>query len=80
MLTNSVLGITQQLVVEKLFPSSGGPRPGGPRAGGPSAGGPSTDKGKSGTAGEKQQRSDGSNNRGEIVTSPATLRKGKARV
>ena len=80
MLTNSVLGITQQLVVEKLFPSSGGPRPGRPRAGGPSAGGPTKDKEKSGAAGENQKPTDGSNKRGEIVTSPATLRKGKARV
>jgi YidC/Oxa1 family membrane protein insertase len=29
MLTNSLLGITQQLVVEKLFPRAGGPPEGG---------------------------------------------------
>src|SRR5260370_42306322 len=79
MLTNSVLGITQQLVVEKLFPSSGAPRPGGPRAGGPSAGGPAAAKGKSGAAGGKEKAKGGPHKRGGEGKTPPTPPKGKGR-
>ncbi len=66
MLTNSVLGITQQLVVEKVFPR---------------AGGPSADKGNIVVRGDKEDTSlVGPNKRNQGATSAAALRKGKARV
>ena len=63
MFTNSVLGITQQLVIEKLFP----------RAGPPSGGSKIV-------SADKSQKKDGSNTRDSGATTPAALRKGKARV
>jgi YidC/Oxa1 family membrane protein insertase len=66
MLTNSVLGITQQLVIEKVFP----------RVGGVSTAG---DDGA--VRDSKQDKSlDGPNKRNQGATSAAALRKGKARV
>jgi YidC/Oxa1 family membrane protein insertase len=64
MLTNSVLGITQQLVVEKFFPRAGGPTP---------------DKGDVVVHKEKN-RSDDSDKRNKGAAAAAALRKGKARV
>jgi YidC/Oxa1 family membrane protein insertase len=77
MLTNSVLGITQQLVVESLF--SRKPPPGG----GPSAGGPLAEKGgnKKGDATGRTNKADGSSKaRGNIAMPAVALRKGDARV
>lgn len=64
MLTNSVLGITQQLVIEKVFPSGGRP---------------ALVKGEVGTSVDKMDRND-SNKRDRGNASAASLRKGKARV
>ena len=69
MLTNSVLGITQQLAVEKLAARAGVPRvpPGG--------------KGDSvGKTNDKGKKDDSSFKREQGATAPAALRKGKARV
>jgi YidC/Oxa1 family membrane protein insertase len=66
MLTNSVLGITQQLAMEKLFPRAGGP----PEAG---KGDVAVNKGTSDKSGTSNKRTTGA-----AVTS--ALRKGKARV
>ena len=69
MLTNSVLGITQQLVVEKLVPRAG------------AGGGPPAGKREIVIRSNKQEKSsDGSNKRTQGATSAAALRKGKARV
>ncbi|HSY22864.1 MAG TPA: membrane protein insertase YidC [Polyangiaceae bacterium] len=66
MLTNSVLGITQQLVIEKVFPR---------------AGGISTAEDDGVGRDKKQDKSlDGPNKRNQDATSAAALRKGKARV
>src|SRR5579884_2510822 len=76
MLTNSVLGITQQLAVEKLFPRAGGPE---------------GDKGDIVVTREKKPdgkgkgpggkgKSDGSDRRDQGAAGTAALRKGKARV
>jgi YidC/Oxa1 family membrane protein insertase len=64
MLTNSVLGITQQLVMEKLFPRAGDP---------PGAPGPSGKRASLATDDGKSDRKDG-------AASATALRKGKARV
>ncbi len=66
MLTNSVLGITQQLVIEKVFP----------RAGGISA----TADDDVARDGKQDKTLDGPNKRNQGATSAAALRKGKARV
>jgi YidC/Oxa1 family membrane protein insertase len=64
MLTNSVLGITQQLVIEKVFPRAGGRPSGGSQI----------------VSADKPPKKDGSNKRDSGETSAASLRKGKARV
>ncbi len=64
MFTNSVLGITQQLVIEKVLSRSGGP---------PAA------KGGTAVASESSKK-DGSNKRDQATATAAALRKGKARV
>jgi YidC/Oxa1 family membrane protein insertase len=68
MLTNSVLGITQQLAVEKLFP-----RAGGPRAGAASGGDIVVKREKHGDAKQAKGK-----DKGTAMT--AALRKGNARV
>jgi YidC/Oxa1 family membrane protein insertase len=65
MLTNSVLGITQQLVMEKLFPRAGGPAEAG--------------KGDIVAKKDASGKSDKSDKRDAGAAAPA-LRKGKARV
>jgi YidC/Oxa1 family membrane protein insertase len=65
MLTNSVLGITQQLVMEKLFPRAGGPAESG--------------KGDIVVRKDSSGKSDKSDKRDAGAAAPA-LRKGKARV
>jgi YidC/Oxa1 family membrane protein insertase len=67
MLTNSVLGISQQLAVEKLFPRAGGP-PGPPSAGADIVVKP-----------EKKAKS-GTNKHDNGATATAALGKGRARV
>jgi len=69
MLTNSVLGITQQLAVEKLAARAGVPRL--PPGGKGDIVGQTNDKGK---------KDDSSFKREQGATAPAALRKGKARV
>src|SRR5258708_460902 len=69
MLTNSVLGITQQLAVEKLAARAGVPRV--PPGGKGDIVGKTNDKGK---------KDDSSFKREQGATAPAALRKGKARV
>lgn len=64
MLTNSVLGISQQLVIEKMFPHGGAP----PQA-----------KGETGVSVDKRDKND-SNQRDRGTATAASLRKGKARV
>jgi YidC/Oxa1 family membrane protein insertase len=64
MLTNSVLGITQQLVIEKVFPRSGGT---------PSGGSQIVPAGKLPKEGANNKRDSG-------TATAASLRKGKARV
>jgi len=66
MLTNSVLGITQQLVMEKLFPRSGGP--------------PETGKGPIVAKKEGSGKSDKGDLRNAETAAAPALRKGKARV
>jgi YidC/Oxa1 family membrane protein insertase len=66
MLTNSVLGITQQLAVEKLFPRAGGPRTGS------APGGDIVVK--------REQKTDGKKPKDKGAATTAALRKGNARV
>lgn len=68
MLTNSVLGITQQLVTQRLFPNIGAP-----------AGGAKADAGKDIVV-KQDKKSDKNRDKNESAATAAALRKGKARV
>lgn len=70
MLTNSVLGITQQLVIEKVFPRGGAP-----------GGAPSAAKGQLVVSVDKKDKNDSNKRDGSAATAASpSLRKGKARV
>jgi YidC/Oxa1 family membrane protein insertase len=70
MLTNSLLGITQQVVTQRLFPNVGAPA------------GAKADAGKDIVVrpGDKAEKSAGKKSSSEGAATAATLRKGKARV
>jgi hypothetical protein len=65
MLTNSVLGITQQLVIEKVFPRGEGP---------------SSNQGGVIALTDGQKKENGSKKRDQGAATTGSLRKGKARV